>query len=150
MRTGLMYAVGTNFTVASITDGVFQMSASADTPFILHMFKLTTDETVNVNGSYRLQTRSSASTGGTAQTEVPLHSRNTVAADTVVETNLTASGGIEVDRHVSFRLNKIHEYLWLPPPKDRINVAAGEFLLLGAVSSSATGPHALELVWEEI
>lgn len=140
----------------SVAQDLFELTASADTPIIIHRIEIgqDTDETSqqSVIKLTRSTSGSTSGSGGSTATPVKLGGTGDVAADTVVEINNTTalSGGtsVQIGRR-SF--NWLNGFVFAPTPEERPTISCGERFTVNlptAPSSALTVSG--EIVFEEM
>lgn len=149
---GRMYTVPLdNLSVTTDADqDIFVLANGAGHVSILHTFylesNLTTDERVRL----RLMRRSTAGSGGSAATEVPLAATNTVTAGGAITTLVTTPGTPGAILQ-GFQWSTLAPLLYLPTPETRIVVAPSGIIALNLQSAvGATRTWSGYVTWEEI
>ncbi len=96
---GLTYsAVFANQSV-SATQDLLELLTSADTPITIHRLELSAGVTTQEVVQLQLVTRTTAGSGGSSVTPAATNRRNTIAADTAVNRQVTTPGTLGVTLH---------------------------------------------------
>ena len=145
---GLMYSASfENVAVGSVDDNFFELTLG-NAAIAIHFIRMTCDITILFKMRVALQLLTTASSGGTALSEVPLQRRNTVAAQTTVETDTNAGipGATFAHRH----WNQQTAFIYHPAPKSRIilDSTQNNFIVrsVNGVSRFCSG----KIIWEEL
>ena len=149
---GLIYEAP--FENVALTDSaggqdILMLTASADTPFVLHYISLTSDNLADVRARLELVERTTSGSGQTALTEVPRQRRNTTAADTVVVRTVTTPGTAG-DLHEAEFWSLLIQYKHEPTPALQIQVPAGERIALHLADALGQAETISgTVIWEE-
>ncbi len=149
--SGLIYeAPFENITITNAAQDLLMLTASADTPFILHYIQVTSDNITDVRARLRIVERTTAGSGQAALTEVARQRRNTLAADSAAVRTVTTPGSLG-DVHEAMQWSLLVPFIWQPTPELQLLVPAAERIALNLVA--ALGQSEVmsgTIVWEEI
>jgi len=145
---GLMYQASfENVLVGAIDDNYFELTLGS-AAIKIHFIRVSADPAGVTKIRVRLGTLGAASSGGTALSEVPLQRRNTVAAQTAVETD-TNGGSVGGEfNHQYWNLETV--FIYHPTEETRIILDSTES---NFVMNSVTGINrncSGTIIWEEL